>query len=144
MLAFPPDTSFLIQIVSFLVLFVGLKNLIFDPTMKVIEERERRTAGAAHAAHDLKDESARHAAEYDAKLQAVRAELSAATEAARVEIEGEERRIVNGARNSASEQLTTVRARLSEQATQARQKLAGDASGLAAQVFERVVGRPGA
>jgi len=144
MLAFPPDISFLVQIVSFLVLFVGLKNLIFDPTMKVIEERERRTAGAAHAAHDLKDESARHAADYDAKLQEIRSELSAASEASRAEIESEERRLIEAARNAAADQLAGVRTQLATQAAQARQTLAGNATGLAAQVFERVVGRPAA
>jgi len=144
MLAFPPDISFIYQIVSFVILFAGLKHLIFDPTVRVIEERERRTAGAKHAAADLRGESDQKALEHEAKLQEVRLELTASTDSARAATEAEERRIVAEARTATTAELTELRERLTRQAEEARQTLSGEARHLAAQMFERVVGRPSA
>lgn len=144
MLAFPPDISFVYQIVTFIILFAGLKTLIFDPMLQVIEERERRTAGAKHMAASLRGESDQQAAEYESKLQQVRVEVSAQTEIARKAIEEEERAILGDARNQSAAELAQLREQLMHQADEARQKLAGEARDLSRQMFERVVGRPAA
>ncbi len=144
MLAFPPDISFVYQVVSFVILLAGLKQLIFDPMLRVIEERERRTTGAKHAAADLRSDSERQAAEYEAKMQQVRLELSASTDSARAAIANEERGIVGAARTQTGAELTELRGRLARESEEARPQLSRDARDLAAQMFERVVGRPAA
>lgn len=144
MLAFPPDISFVYQIVSFVILFAGLKHLIFDPMLRVIEERERRTTGAKRVAADLRSDSDRQAAEYEAKMQQVRLELSASTDSARAVIATEERGIVGAARTQTAAELSELRVRLARQSEEARPQLGRDARDLAGQMFERVVGRPAA
>ncbi len=144
MLAFPPDISFLYQILSFAILLAGLKTLILDPMVRVISERERRTAGAKHAAADLRLESDKQATAHETKMQEVRLELSSSSDSARTATEEEERRILTEARTTTTAELTELRERLTQQAEAARQALGGEAQGLAAQMFERVVGRPAA
>jgi F0F1-type ATP synthase membrane subunit b/b' len=127
MLAFPPDISFFIQIASFLILWVGLKRLLFDPVLHLLEEREARTAGAYRDASNMR----------------AAADTSAAdTEAARTATQTQEQRVVSEARAQASTQLLQLRESLARQAAAARPALGSEARELAAQILERVVGRP--
>jgi F0F1-type ATP synthase membrane subunit b/b' len=50
MIAFPPDITFVIQIISFFVLWFGLKRLLFDPVLQVVDERKARTVGVREEA----------------------------------------------------------------------------------------------
>lgn len=134
--------SFLVQIVSLLVLCVGLNKLIFGPMLEVIEERDRRTSGARHDAVAMRGEAERDAAEYERKMQQARTRIGTETDSARAATGAEERAIQADARRRSSEQLTELRSRLAAQAEQARQALAGEVGSLAEQIFERVVGRP--
>ena len=141
MLDFPPDISFVIQIVSFIALSMGLKRLILDPTLRVIEERERRTAGTKHEAAEMLDGAKRDAGEYEQRMQQARIRIAAETEGARTATEAAERDIQAEARQRSGDQLAELRARLATQAEEARQILAAQAGSLAGQMFERVVGR---
>jgi hypothetical protein len=77
MLTFPPDISFVVQIVSFLVLWFGLKRLLFDPALHVLEERERRTVGARDAADGLRKAAEGSAADNEQRMKAIRVKFAA-------------------------------------------------------------------
>ena len=81
MLTFPPDISFVVQVVSLLVLWFGLKRLIFDPTQSVLEERAARTSGARQAAAETRASADRRAAEYEAQIAATRQAVARETDA---------------------------------------------------------------
>jgi F-type H+-transporting ATPase subunit b len=142
MLAFPPDISFFIQIASFVILWVGLKRLLFDPVLHLLEQREARTAGAYRDASNMKAAADTSAAEYERRMQEVRLSVAADTEAARTATHTQEQRVVSEARAQASTQLTQLRESLARQAAAARPALGSEARELAAQIVERVVGRP--
>ena len=141
MLTFPPDWSFVVQIVSFLVLWFGLKRLLFDPTLRVLEERERRTVGERHAADALRTTAELSATDYERRMHEMRIRLGAESEATFKAIEGEERKILSDAREQASAQLMQLRERLSRQASEARPALTSEAQSLAGKMLERVIGR---
>jgi F-type H+-transporting ATPase subunit b len=141
MLTFPPDISFVIQIVSFIILWVGLKRLLFDPFIQVLETRESRTTGANREAVTMKAEAAQSAAEYERRMHEVRQSLAVDAETARQATQTEERRVLSESREQASTQLTQLRDNLRRQAEAVRPTLATEARDLAAQMFERVVGR---
>jgi F-type H+-transporting ATPase subunit b len=141
MLTFPPDFSFVIQIASFLVLWFGLKRLLFDPVLHVLEEREARTSGAQHRAVELKAEAEVSAAEYERRLHESRVASFAEAEVARSASRDEERRILAEVREQASAQLAQLRDNLGRQAEAARPALASEARDLASLMAERVVGR---
>ena len=144
MLTFPPDISFVIQIASFLVLWFGLKRLLFDPVLRVLDEREARTLGTRQAADELTSAAHGARAEYDRRIHEVRLALSGEMDAARVDTQRLERRVTSEAREQASAQLMQLRDSLGRQAEAARTALATDARDLAGRIFERVVGRTSA
>jgi len=142
MLTFPPDSSFLIQIASFLLLWLGLKRLLFDPVMRVLEAREARTTGMLLEAADLKARAEQSAAEYDRRMRDIYQQLAADAERARTAAVAEERQLIRSARDQASSALLQAREGLGRQAESARALLAADAQELSARMLERIAGRP--
>jgi F-type H+-transporting ATPase subunit b len=144
MLTFPPDITFVIQIVSFLVLWWGLKRLLFDRVLQVLDQREARTTGTRRAAAEMTRAADASAAEYERRIQEVRQALSLDSERARSATQEEERRILTDARQAGSADLARLRAELSRQTQAARPALAAEARALSARLFEQAVGRPAA
>ena len=142
MLTFPPDSSFLIQIALFFLLWLGLKRLLFDPVMRVLEARDARTTGMLRDAADLKSGAEHSAAEYDRRMRDIYQQLAAEAERARVAAETEERDLIGHAREQASTQLQQARESLGLQAASAHALLASEAQELSARMIERVTGRP--
>ncbi len=142
MLAIPPDFSFVVQIVSFFVLWLALKRLVWDPMLRVLEERESRTIGARARAEELQATASGDEAEYDRRLREVRSGLLAESKTARARVEAEEREIISVAHLQAGEELAALRKSLTQQAQEAREGLDRAARGLAQDIVQRVVGRP--
>jgi F-type H+-transporting ATPase subunit b len=141
MLTFPPDFSFAIQIISFFVLWFGLKRLLFDPVLSVLEERESRTSGARREAAQIAAAAETSAAEYERRMHEVRLALASEADATRNAIQVEERRVLSDAREQANSQLAQLRERLAAQAQSARPAIASEARDLAVRILEGVVGR---
>ncbi|MFN8627054.1 MAG: ATP synthase F0 subunit B [Candidatus Binatia bacterium] len=142
MLTFPPDSSFLIQIALFYLLWLGLKRLLFDPVTRVLEAREARTTGMLRNAAELKAGAEQSAADYERRMRDVYLQLAADAERARIAAESEERQLIGNARGQASTQLLQAREDLGRQAASARARLATEAQELSARMVERVTGRP--
>jgi F-type H+-transporting ATPase subunit b len=79
------DLTILGQIGLFLVLFISLKPLLFDPMLKLFEERERKIEGSRKKARQIDDQSAGALAEYEAAMTRARAEGNAQRERLRGE-----------------------------------------------------------
>jgi len=141
MLTFPPDFTFVIQLVSFFILWVGLKRLLFDPVLQVLEQREARTTGARHTAAEMSAAAQTAQAEYERGLHDVRLALAAEADAARNANQAEEQRLLSDARSQAGTQLSQLRESLRRQADAARPALTAEAHDLAGRIVERVVGR---
>jgi F-type H+-transporting ATPase subunit b len=142
MLTFPPDSTFLIQIASFFLLWLGLKRLLFDPVLRVLEARDARTTGMLRDAADLKAGAEQSAAKFDRRMRDVYHRLAADAERARAAAEADERQLISTAREQASSNLLQAREGLSRQADSARALLAAEAQELSARMIERVAGRP--
>src|SRR5206468_4038727 len=69
----------------FLILWISLKPVLFDPMLKLFEERERRIDGARKKAREIDDQSAGALAEYEAAMTQARAEGNANREKIRSE-----------------------------------------------------------
>jgi len=142
MLTFPPDISFVVQIVSFLVLWFGLKRLLFDPVVQVIEEREARTTGTEREAAAMKAAVSVTSAEYEQRMLQVRQALAADAEAAHLAIQTEEREVLAQARQKSSAELSQLRDSLQRQADGVREALDTEAGTLAGEMLTRVMERP--
>jgi F-type H+-transporting ATPase subunit b len=68
------DLTFLAQFVLFTAFITVLKPLLFDPLLKVFEEREKRTEGAKMEAREMDLEAGELLTRYEAALERVRQE----------------------------------------------------------------------
>ncbi|MFQ5666776.1 MAG: ATP synthase F0 subunit B [Candidatus Binatia bacterium] len=141
MLTFPPDISFVIQIFSFLVLWFGLKRLLFDPVLQVLEERQARTVGTRRAAAAARATAEQSQAACERRLHEVRLALSAEMEAARAATQNAERELLSQVRDQASAQLMQLRASLARELDAVRPAVASAADALAARMLGQVMGK---
>ncbi len=144
MLTFPPDISFVFQLVSFLILWVGLKRLLFDPMLQVLAAREARTVGTSREAAAMKTAAEERAAEYERRLGEIRHQLAAEVDAGRNTTQSEERQVIAAARDQVTAQLLELRQRLAQEAESARAVLAAEARELSTRMLNQVVGKTSA
>jgi F-type H+-transporting ATPase subunit b len=140
MIAFPPDISFVIQIVSFFLLWMGLKRLLFDPVLAVIDERSARTTGVREEAAQLRSNAAAAEADFDGRIVQVRDEVGRETDAARHATDEEQHQVLATAREQAAVTLKEQRDQIRSQAEAARSQLAGEAGQLSQLIVAKVVG----
>ena len=141
MLTFPPDFSFVIQIVSFLLLWAALKRLAFDPMMHVIEEREQRTHGGMAEAEALRAAAQAAEQQYENALRDVRHAVLVDAESARQQSEAEQNRQIAAARHDADVEQAKLRADIATQVQRAQATLSNEARSIAALMAERITGR---
>jgi F-type H+-transporting ATPase subunit b len=136
----PPDITFVIQIVSFFALWLGLKRLLFDAVLEVIEKRKARTVGVREEAAQLRLDATQSEAEFDRQMSQVREELGRQADSARHASDAEERQILATARDQAAARLKEQRDQVRTQAESAGAVLAGESASLAAAIVRKVVG----
>jgi F-type H+-transporting ATPase subunit b len=142
MLTFPPDFSFVIQVVSFLLLWAALKRLAFDPILGVLAERDARTAGNLATAESLRVAAQADEEKFETSLRYVRQTVLVEAEAARKLAETEQQRALTAARAAADAELARLRADVSTQVANAQRTLAAEARNIGALMAERICGRP--
>ena len=62
------DISLLYQIILFLVLWLLLNKILFQPYLHLLEQREHRTTGAEHEYAELEHEASRLRAQYEERI----------------------------------------------------------------------------
>jgi len=135
-----PDYSLFLQVLTFLVLWICLKRLLFDPVLRVLALREERTVGARARADELTAVAETDRARYQESIRAARVRLGEEAEAARKVAEEEYAALVARERAAANEELTRMRAGMQAQVAAARQTLAAEAETIATEMLERVTG----
>ena len=84
-ISFDFDATFLVQLVLIAGLTLVLKPLLFDPMLKLFEERERRIDGAKMQARHIDEKSASALAKYESEMAKARASANAEREKIRAE-----------------------------------------------------------
>lgn len=135
------DGTFAIQIASFLILWVILKRLLFEPTVAVLDERDARTRGSHEAASHMHANVAAMRAEYDQRVRAARETSIAELEASRKLTASEERTVLGAARDQAAARIAKARTDVSRQAEAAHAELRADAARLGSELVQKVGGR---
>jgi F-type H+-transporting ATPase subunit b len=135
------NVTLLIQLVNFLILMYLLNRLLFQPMLRILEERRERTEGRQEQAGRVDAEAEAVLAEYEKRI------LEAKTEADRVRAdlirkgEAERQKLLDAAGAEAEKTLAEIRARVRGEADEARRALQGEADRLAADAAERILGR---
>ena len=135
------DLTFLAQFLLFSMFIVVIKPLLFDPLLRVFEERERRTEGAKKQARLMDEKAGELLTRYEAELDKVRHEASLERERLRAETAKIEAQIMAEARAETARILEAGKARIATEVAELRRELESGKPILAAEIASRVLGR---
>jgi F-type H+-transporting ATPase subunit b len=135
------DATFLLQLILFSALTLILKPLLFEPMLKLFEERERRIDGAKLQARKIDEKSASALAKYEAEMAKARAQANVERDKIRAEAQRREQDIMGTVRAAAAKTLEEGKARAQAEAQRVRATLKGEAGNLARDLAGRVLGR---
>jgi F-type H+-transporting ATPase subunit b len=135
------DLTILFMVGLFVILWVALKPLLFDPMLKLFEERERRIHGAKLLARKIDEKSAGALSQYEGEMQKGRAAANAEREKIRAEGLKKEAEILARVRASTTKTLEEGRKRMQAELTQAKAGLEADMPTIAADFASRALGR---
>jgi F-type H+-transporting ATPase subunit b len=135
------DATILVQIALIVVLLVFLKPLLFDPLMKLFEEREKKIDGAKLQARRMDEKSATALEEYEDAMAKARATAGAERERQRAEGTKEEAEILENVRKKTEKAMEEGRQKIEMDLAAARAELKRDAESLARDVATRILGR---
>src|SRR5688572_3765392 len=135
------DSTFVVQLVLFLILFVVANKLLFQPYLAL---RERRKAGIEGA----RAEAERMTAQADAKLAGYEKQLAVARERAneegrkiRTQASSDERELLDRARKEAQDATDKAQATMRRETEAARAELLPQAEALARKMTSKLLGR---
>ena len=135
------DYSVVYQIILFLILWVILNKILFQPYLRLLDEREKKTAGAQHDSADLEQEGARLKARYEEKIAQAQADGYTAKEAILQQARQQRERVLNQAREEAMGMLEGVRREVESQIRKERQFAAAEVRTIAQEMASKVLGR---
>ncbi len=135
------NATVLIQAIIVLVLMAWLSPVLFGPLMKVFEERERRTHGAAKDAEKYAGSANEKSAIVEQKTKEAQVEARNVLVQLREKASETEKAMIAKARESAASRLDEARAELFDATETARGALKGDANAIADEIVKKVLGR---
>lgn len=135
------DISILYQVILFVILFLILNKVLFQPYLHLLDERERRTAGAQHDSSDLEHEGAQLRAQYEQAIAAAQSAAYADKEQVLQSARAEREKILGEARQEATQILDRARQEIASAVTAEQSLAAAEAATIAVQIASKVLGR---
>jgi F-type H+-transporting ATPase subunit b len=135
------DRTVLLQAVLFAVLVVVLKPLLFDPILRVFDERERRTEGARGDARRMQAEAGELLHDYEQALDRVRRAATEERERIRAETAKLEAEILSEAHQTSQRIAEEGRGRIAAEVVALRAELAKESDRIGREMASRVLGR---
>ena len=135
------DATFLVQLVLMAGLTLVLKPLLFDPMLRLFEERERRIDGAKLQARKIDERSASALSKYETEMARARAAANADREKIRSEAVRREQEILGAVRAATAKTIEDGKRAAEAEAARARATLKEGTSVLARDLAARVLGR---
>ncbi len=130
-----------IQVGLFVLLWLALRPTLFEPMLKLFEEREKRIEGAKVLARKTDEASAGALSKYETAMNEARALANSERDKLRAEGLKAENEILADVRAATAKTLDEGRRKLNEERTTARAKLKEEVSTLAKELAGRVLGR---
>jgi F-type H+-transporting ATPase subunit b len=135
------DLTVLGQMVAFSLFIIILKPILFDPLLKLFEERERRTEGAKLLARRMDERAGELLQRYETELEAVRRIAAEEREKLRAEGAQLEAKILAEARAEATKIVEDGKAKIAKEGQTIRSELGVKSSEIAREIAARVLGR---
>ena len=141
MIKLPPDITFVIQLVGFVVFWQLMRVILFTPMQAALKKRAEGTVGVRARAESMSAEAADIEQRIQSALADARREAAKRAEEIRRNSEAEEHAILERHRGEAAALLERERTSTEAQVREARAPLEAEADRLAERVVTRVLGR---
>ena len=129
--------------VLILLAFYGvLRGLFFKPLLKIMAEREARTAGARKAAEAAQAAAAEKIKQYQEALKQARAKVYIEQEAARKRVLDERAELLKEARRKGAAEVAKAKERVAKELDAARRDIESTIAQLSVEIARRVVEIP--
>ncbi len=135
------DLTFLAQFLLFTMFIIVIKPLLFDPLLRVFEEREKRTEGAKRSARSMDEKAGELSLRYQSELERVRREANEERERLRAETARLEAQIMAEARAETARIVEEGKAKIANEVALLHHELLASQPELAAEIASRVLGR---
>jgi len=135
------DIAFVIQLVNFLVLVLLLNIFLFKPIRKQLADRSALISGAKLKSAAVDKEVQEKLASYEARMREIRAGAADERGVLKKEAQAQEAAILEKARVESSQTLASIKAKVAQEAQEARRLLKESAETLSADICEKVLGR---
>ena len=135
------DATLFVQVGFIIVLWLVLKPLLFDPMLKLFEEREKRIEGAIKKARRIDEESAEAMTAYNEQVGKARAEGATEREKLRAQGLRTESDLLTQVRTETQKKVDEARAQIQKEVATARASLQPHTRDLAKDFAKRVLGR---
>jgi F-type H+-transporting ATPase subunit b len=135
------DLSFVAQIALFGLFILILKPILFDPLLKLFEEREKLTDGARADARAMDERAGELVAKFESELEKVRQDAARDRERLRAETAKLEHQMMEAAKADAARILDEGRAQIAGEIEALRKELHASRPALARQIASTLIGR---
>lgn len=135
------DISILYQIILFVLLWLALNKILFQPYLQLLSEREQKTTGAQQDSSDLEHEAARLRAQYEDKIGQARSAAAAERERILQSAREERESILGRAREEAEQYLTRGRQEIATALEAERRLATAEATAIAVEIASKLLGR---
>ncbi len=135
-------TTVIIHLAFFLVMvYLVLNPLLFQPILRVMEERDKKVAGNLEAAREA--EAAGHEAKdrFDREINEAKKTAVVEKDQARKVAEEEEARVVKAARERAGDMVAEIREKISAEYDQAKKTLQDETEAIGKDIAAKILGR---
>ena len=125
-----------------LIFYFILRTLFFQPLLKIMAERDARTAGAQKAAEAAQAAAAEKVKQYQEALKLARGKVYAEQEAARKRLLDERAAQLKDGRTKASGEVGQAKDRVAKELASARRDVETSVAQLAAEIAKRILQAP--
>lgn len=125
-----------------LIFYFILRTLFFQPLLKVMAERDARTAGAQKAAEAAQAAAAEKVKQYQEALKQARGKVYAEQELARKKLLDERAAQLKDVRTKASGEVTQGKERVARELVGARREVEASVPQLSAEIVQRILQTP--
>ncbi|HKA15353.1 MAG TPA: ATP synthase F0 subunit B [Myxococcota bacterium] len=137
-----PEFRLLVALLFFFVLLIAPANaLVLRPLLRVLDERDARTAGTRAKAERLEHEASAILTRYEQAVRETRDESERGRRELLAQVRAEAQREIAGVRRDAEARLDGARGEIRTALEAARGALRGEAQDLARQAASQVLGR---
>lgn len=135
------NATLVVQLINFLILIWILNRVLFKPTFRILEEREKHISDAKEKLISLRKEAENKIQSFEAQMQTARKAAAEKGDEVKGEAEVQAKEIIDQARNQAQEHVSSVQAEAEEQASKVRESMGEYKDAIVDMVFVKVMGR---